>query len=165
MEIFRASDERRTVTTEEVLEAYKDGERDFCRINIVAAKLGGAVLQEIDFSGSCLRETDFRGANLAGADFRGANLVGARFEGANLAGAKFDGALVSKDTSFEGANLQGVSISESNLKEANLKKTVLEWLTLRRDGNEEHDQETKDSNLEFSYLLRKDTDKAKGRVS
>ncbi|MDJ1184270.1 pentapeptide repeat-containing protein [Roseofilum casamattae] len=56
----------------EVLERYKEGDRNFQRVN--------------------LRGQSFKGKNLAGADFSNAKIHGTDFTGANLTGVKFCGA-------------------------------------------------------------------------
>lgn len=53
----------------ELLQRYREGERDF--------------------RGLSLRDADFRGADLAGADFSKCHLQGTNFTGANLTGARF----------------------------------------------------------------------------
>lgn len=54
---------------DELLQRYRDGERNF--------------------QGTNLRDADLRGADLAGADFSACDLQGANFARANLAGARF----------------------------------------------------------------------------
>ena len=89
----------------ELVERYKEGQRDFPKINLEGANLQGSVLAHIrlimanlrwanlrraDLRGAKLRGADLREADLREADLRGANLQDADLEGVKLAGAKLD---------------------------------------------------------------------------
>ncbi len=57
---------------EEVLERYREGERDFCRENLKGQSFKGKDLSGADFTQADIRGVDFTNAILIGTDFRGA---------------------------------------------------------------------------------------------
>lgn len=121
------------ITTKELLERYKFGERNFggvfCTIgwfkgsepiinlnlrsiNLNGADLSNSQLKEAKFDGATLRgiqlaEANLRGANMESADLSGASLCKTKFGGANLSGAILRGAFV-EETEFSNANLSYV---------------------------------------------------------
>ncbi|MDJ0696485.1 pentapeptide repeat-containing protein [Mastigocoleus sp. MO_188.B34] len=56
----------------EVLRRYKEGERDFCRVNLRGQSFKGQNLSGADFSYADIRSTNFSCAKLQGANFTGA---------------------------------------------------------------------------------------------
>jgi glutaredoxin len=89
-----------TWTTEALLEAYANGERDFSGANLTGLNLAQANLTGADFSGAQLSETDLSGAilkscNLSGADLCRAQLSFADLHSANLTEADLTSANMS----------------------------------------------------------------------
>jgi uncharacterized protein YjbI with pentapeptide repeats len=81
------------ITTEELLNRYRQGERDFS-----ALKLCGLDLSYLNFQGINLSKSDLRGANLSHTNLTrsvlcNASLLEANLEGANLKGADLTGAI------------------------------------------------------------------------
>jgi len=75
--------------SEQLLDAYEKGERDFSNSDLKDANLKNADLSNVNFEGANLRwtnldETDLRGANFKSADLRGTSFRGADLRGANL---------------------------------------------------------------------------------
>ena len=93
-----------TMSTEELINRYQAGERDFKEIKLVQSSLSGVDLSEADLS-----IADLAGADLSAADLSGANLSGAILKGANLSGAN-----------LTGANLSWADLGMANLTEADL---------------------------------------------
>jgi hypothetical protein len=89
----------------ELIEKYKNGQRDFRQVDLEGENLAW----------STLSDADFRGANLQHVNFKGATLHRVKFnEGANLAFADLSSAeLINAD--LKGANLQGANLSETEL--------------------------------------------------
>jgi hypothetical protein len=103
--IFRRID----MTTQELIEQYNKGTRDF----------SGANLSDADLRSANLRYADLRNANLRSADLRYANLSGANLSGADLSDANLAGADLS-DANLAGADLRNADLSDANLGYANL---------------------------------------------
>jgi GUN4-like/Pentapeptide repeats (8 copies) len=90
---------------QDLLEKYKNGVRDFRRVELERANLAW----------SDLSDADFRGANLQHSNLKGAILHHVNFsEGANLAFADLSSAELI-NTDLRGTNLQGANLSESQL--------------------------------------------------
>jgi uncharacterized protein YjbI with pentapeptide repeats len=116
------------ITTDELLERYKAGERNFNGIELirVVGEMGerdgidgnitgleGADLRDISLRGANLEQVDLSGADLTGADLFGAYLRYACLYrtilyGANLQGANLNWAAC-HETIFSNANLTGVT--------------------------------------------------------
>jgi hypothetical protein len=89
----------------ELIEKYKNGQRDFRQVDLEGENLAW----------STLSDADFRGANLQHVNFKGATLHRVKFnEGANLAFADLSSAELI-NTDLKGANLQGANLSETEL--------------------------------------------------
>ena len=58
--------------TSEVLERYREGERDFRGVNLRGQSFQGKNLSNADFSEADIRGANFTNANLSGANFHGA---------------------------------------------------------------------------------------------
>ena len=106
-------------TREDVLSAYKKGQRDFWGWNLSDADLRGAELRGVDLS-----LVDLTGANLQGADLRGANLEWAKLAGADLSEADLTGANL-KFANFTGAVLRWADLSHADLRFADFTGTDL----------------------------------------
>ncbi len=133
LQVLRALDSLE-LKSRSLLEAYKNGERDFTFQNISEFNLQKAVLSGGDFYRSKLAKTNFQAADLSGsyfgqaklnqANLRDANLVRAILNHADLSGANLQGADLSLAHLFhanlKGANLRGANLSNANLKGANL---------------------------------------------
>ena len=83
----------------------------FDEINMIGVKMKGAILKGASLRGADLRGADLSGANLEGADLRFCNLEGAKLDGANLSGAKLDGAF------FKAAKLANIKADKKTLDE------------------------------------------------
>ena len=94
-------------TREDVLSAYKAGQRDFASWNLQGVNLREALLARADFQEANLRFADLQGANLYEADLRGADLVSSNLREANL-----------KWADLRDANLRGADLREANLRGA-----------------------------------------------
>jgi hypothetical protein len=108
--------------TQELIDRYQVGDRDFRWSDLTRADLSNVDLAEADLSGSDmtwanLQEANLRGAILEGADLSMANLTGADLTGTNLRGvylrwARLDGAIL------DGADLQGAVVNDLKLAHA-----------------------------------------------
>jgi hypothetical protein len=113
----------------ELISRYKQGQRNFARVNLRYSNLQRvdlhgvnfeeAMLSWSDLSGSNLsranlRKADLRETDLSRADLRKANLCGVLFRKADLSGADLSGA------NLELADLRGASLAGSDLSGANL---------------------------------------------
>jgi hypothetical protein len=95
------------MNTQELVQRYKAGERDFSVTELFGADLHGAEL-----SGAVLHGAELREADLSGADLSEVNLDWAILERANLSGATL------LDANLPGANPTGADLYGANLKEA-----------------------------------------------
>jgi uncharacterized protein YjbI with pentapeptide repeats len=132
----------------ELLEKYRDGVRDFRRLdlsgeeltdaNLSGADLSDADLRRANLFGAKLFRTDLSGADLSDADLRRANLFGAKLFRANLTGALLTGSDMSHANlefanlsdavlvcNLEHAYLGGANLSRANLTGANLSRADL----------------------------------------
>lgn len=89
----------------ELIEKYKNGQRDFRQVDLEGENLAW----------STLTDSDFRGANLQHVIFKGATLHRVKFnEGASLAFSDLSSAeLINAD--LRGTNLEGANLSETQL--------------------------------------------------
>lgn len=132
--------------TEELLEKYADGVRDFTAVNLCEANLSRVNLSEANLSHANLSIANLGGANLTGANLSHAKLNVAKLNGANLSGANLNGAdlnvanLIRADLSdatliqaaLIRAELIRVELSRANLSEANLNGASLREAKLRQ---------------------------------
>ncbi len=124
---------------QELLLRYKNGKRDFSKLDLREISLFEKVLRNADFSGCDLRkaylpysqlnETIFYRAELAGADLSGAQLYRANFAGANLAQANLPRANL-RHADLSGADLSGAILHCADLREANLSGVNLTGATV-----------------------------------
>lgn len=103
-----------TLSRDEILLRYSQGERDFSCLDLdrdelnfdhcildgaifsrsfIVANFVGASLKDAKFDFANIKTCDFSGANLLSASFRGATIDAATFIGANLENADFEGAM------------------------------------------------------------------------
>lgn len=112
----------------QVIQAYKEGERDFLCIgtiedgdfsnldlsgidfwdsSLTRANFSGCILKDAVFVACMLEDANFEGADLTGADFREAIVAGANFKRANLTKADFSVQII------ECADLSGAKIHQT----------------------------------------------------
>ena len=108
----------------EIVERYKNGERDFSGLDLNEANLHKAILSEVNLvmaglNWANLSMANLSGANLSGAELCGANLRMADLDWVNLSMAKLIGANLS-GANLNGTNLHGVDLSLANLSMAKL---------------------------------------------
>ena len=121
------------MSTDEFIEGYKKGIRDFSnqqlqsvnlagvtienaffgKANLLWANFEGAKLVNCDFSDAILRGVNFNKAQLDFACFKGANVIEASFDYASAANTNFDNASI--NSSFVGANLQNAHFLCANI--------------------------------------------------
>jgi hypothetical protein len=113
----------------ELLEQYTLGERNFRRAHLVEANLNGAHLSGAhlngaDLDGADLAKADLTQADLRNADLNGAHLMGATLKAANLTDTNLTGANLTganlTEAYFDGANLTGANLTDADLRDANL---------------------------------------------
>ena len=102
------------MTSEELLQRYAAGERDFTGITIKRINLILADLRDINLSNAKMIGTKLIGANLDGADLSGVKLMGANLTSATLCRANLVGA------DLDGSHLIGANFCETNLNDCNL---------------------------------------------
>ncbi|MCP2732005.1 pentapeptide repeat-containing protein [Limnofasciculus baicalensis] len=103
--------------TQNFLDRYRQGERDFARIDLSGANLSGA---------------DLRNINLSGANLTSANLSWASLDRSNLAEACLDRAdlhnSILSNVNFNRANLSRANLGKADLRLASLKEANLNWV-------------------------------------
>ncbi len=118
----------------ELLQLYSAGERDFQGIELIGAKLSGAILSDANFSRAemmlaSLNEVSMVRTKLKGVYLNGADLVGAYLKQAEITGAVLIGVDLSEANLMEatlvGSNLGGACLRGANLQGANLSEAVL----------------------------------------
>jgi uncharacterized protein YjbI with pentapeptide repeats len=108
-----------TVTSsQDLLEGYASGERDFAYADLHGDDLWGSELQGVDLEGADLGGADLRRVDLARASLRGANLSHSLLTGASLRGADL------RDANLNGAILYGVDLTHARLEGADLAGAV-----------------------------------------
>lgn len=132
-------------STEELLNLYAAGERDFQNSDLTAANLQGANLRDINLTGATLKRADLSSADLRNALLLRANLSTAMLNKANLSQANMTRADLSRAVMTKAnltkvtmlrvnlsgaillqANLTTARLREANLKDANLRGANLE---------------------------------------
>ncbi|XGV99758.1 MAG: pentapeptide repeat-containing protein [Leptolyngbya sp. BL-A-14] len=95
------------ITATELLQRYRDGERNFDDADLQGADLSGADLSWISLYGA-----DLSGCNLSRAKLRSAYLSSANLKGADLSYADLSSADLF-DADLEGANLKGAETAHA----------------------------------------------------
>ena len=106
-------------SSQDLLESYAAGVRDFPEADLHGDDLWGSELQGIQLQGADLGEADLRRVDLAHASLRGADLSHALLTGANLRGADL------RDANLSGATLYGVDLTHARLEGADLEGALL----------------------------------------
>ena len=124
----------KTITPEELLVRYDNGERDFSGIDLVLSseaffcytgiELRNIVLRDILLRGAVLKEVDMREIDLSGADLGGifmenCNLHKATIQDANLRGACLQECTFN-DVDLRGSNLDYINASFSSFRGAKI---------------------------------------------
>ena len=112
-------------STQELLERYSSGERNFSRVTFKRAQLSHVVLSEADFSNSNLSCVEFHNVDLSQAIFLGSDLSYSIISKSNLSQANCGGA------DLACATLNGVNFKEANLVRANLWESSLQRSNLQ----------------------------------
>jgi uncharacterized protein YjbI with pentapeptide repeats len=124
-EYFFDDEEAYESRAKQVVEAYKQGKRDFfCNGAIENGDFSGLDLSGINFWDCELTRANFSGCVLRDATFVAAGLDYANFEGADLTGADFREAIV-KNANFTGANLTKVDFSVDCLTGVDLSRAII----------------------------------------
>jgi uncharacterized protein YjbI with pentapeptide repeats len=105
--------------TQEFLERYQQGERNFAHVDLSGATLSGVNLREVDLTGANLT-----GANLSWSFFSKATFVGACLRRADMRNAMLTGVNLNQ------SNLSGVNLSKADLRMASLCDADLNWAIL-----------------------------------
>ena len=116
-----------------LLQLYSSGERNFQGIELIGAKLNGAILNDSDLSQAelmlaslneaCLEKTKLHGAYLSGADLIGAYLRQAELTGADLIGSDLTDADLT-EANLISCNLGGACLKDASLRGANLSEAI-----------------------------------------
>ncbi len=105
--------------TQEVIDAYEQGQRYFPILNIEGGRFTGLDMTGIDFWDCSLQGANFTNAILKSASFVATDLRSAIFEGADLTDADFRCAFV-KDANFRGAKLNRTILKVRSMSGADL---------------------------------------------
>jgi len=108
-----------TMSTQELINRYQAGERDFKKIKLTRVDLSGIDLSVADLTGADLSEANLSGANLSGTILKGSNLSGADLSGADLSWADLGMA------NLTGANLREANMNMSILIRTRFKNTIM----------------------------------------
>lgn len=123
------------VQTEQLINAFKEGETDFHKVVITKAVLAGTFLPFVNLEEAYLHQADFRHAVLPGAQLRRAYLVETNFEHANLLGVDLGLANLNQSrldyALLASANLERVILRGSSLIGARLANANLAFADLR----------------------------------
>ncbi len=116
-----------------LLQMYNTGERNFQGVEIIAAKLNGAILNSANLNKSeltlaslneaCLEKTRLKEAYLSGADMIGAYLHSAELVEATLIGVDLTEANLTQ-ANLTKCNLGGACLRNANLRGANLSEAI-----------------------------------------
>ncbi|TAL47423.1 pentapeptide repeat-containing protein [archaeon] len=121
---------KRQMSSSEIAERYKKGERDFSNTIARSQNFINLDLRGANFSHSDLSHSSFNGCDLQGADFSNSNLSWTDFTLADMKNAKFSNSNISysvlNDATVDGADFRGVDFKWSlalnvNLESANIK--------------------------------------------
>jgi hypothetical protein len=116
--------ERRRLSSYEIIDLYKKGERDFSNVECTGNDFISIDLSGINFSGSNLEYSGFEESNLTGANFTNCNLQWSSFRHSNLTKANFTGADLSysvlNDAIFENTILRKADLSWALMFNVNL---------------------------------------------
>ncbi len=107
---------KKTMSLQEILERYRNGERNFSEITCTNTDFNNLNLSGSDFSRSNLSFSSFDGANLSNCDFSECNLEWSSFRRTNFTNAN-----------FEKANLTYCDLSNAIFEKANLRNADLSW--------------------------------------
>ncbi|MFM9267467.1 TerD family protein [Tychonema sp. BBK16] len=113
------------MSSEEFLQRYNQGERDFTGINLAGVDLSGKTLEypislsQANLSNANLSNANLVKVNLIGANLQGANLKSTNLQQADLIQANLSGANLTK------ANLNYARLIQANLSQAKLSETQL----------------------------------------
>ena len=105
--------------TQELLNRYRQGERDFAHVDLSGANLSGSNLRQIDLTGA-----DLTGANLTWVAFNEAKLTGACLRRADMGNAMLT------NSQLSGANLSGANLTKADLRLTLLQEAELNWAML-----------------------------------
>jgi uncharacterized protein YjbI with pentapeptide repeats len=115
------------ITTDELLERYKAGERNFNGIELIRIVGEMGERDGVDGQITGLEGADLRGINLRGANLEKVNLSGANLTGADLFGAYLGEAglvkTILRDTNLFSVNLSHAVLTGADLTGANLSQT------------------------------------------
>jgi Pentapeptide repeats (8 copies) len=98
----------------ELIEKYKNGQRDFRQADLEGENLAWTTLSDVNFENANLESVNFKSAILHRVNFQGANLSFADLSSAELI-----------DTDLRGANLLGANLSDAQLDSNINEKTQL----------------------------------------
>ncbi|NMF84467.1 pentapeptide repeat-containing protein [Nodosilinea sp. P-1105] len=149
------------LSSDNLLQAYDNGDRQFAGIDLSAAQLFEADLRHIDLQASCLNRlyapySNFSQGNLQAVTLMGAELGDSSFYGADLSQAILTNASLSRAdlraANFGGANLRGANLQGADLRQANLTSADLEGANLQ--GANLEGTILKDANLSRCNLFR-----------
>ena len=104
---------------ESAIEQYKDGKRDFSRIDLSKLRMCQADFSEANLTAADLSQADFSAANLSKTTLRGAILNDSKLKQANLTQADMRGAYL-ENCQLIKAILVGVNLGRADLSAANL---------------------------------------------
>ncbi len=118
--------------TNELLEQYAQGQRDFNSAKLSSVDLKGADLNDVNLSKANLQQANLTRASLTGANLSSLqNGYNANFSWADLSGTDLSHANVSS-ANFRHANLDSAKFSQTNLNSANLTNASLKNAILVR---------------------------------
>jgi len=102
------------MTVLEIMEEYRNGERDFTNISCRCGQFNDLILDEADFSSSDLGYCGFRHCKLNGCKFVGANVEWSKFNDAELREADFTDAKADY-CSFNDAKMDGAVLTDADM--------------------------------------------------
>ena len=113
----------------ELLRRYKEGERNFSKLNLSKFRLwevdlkginfSGANLSHANLSGSELSNADLSGTNLSGADLCGTNLENANCQGADFRNAELTSEYHGINTNYSYADFRGDGLDQGIIEKSN----------------------------------------------
>lgn len=114
------------LTTDEILEKYKSGQREFTEIDNLSGRLNDAELEGISFD-NCFIDIDFSNSNLKSARFTNGNIKTCDFRNSNLTNAYFENVAVD-GCSFSGAKIDGLIFKNNYAMGQTLQQEDLDWI-------------------------------------